>query len=295
MIRPRNVEVVATATQLRIFLPAGAGGKSTEWIFKRVTNATMHLDKWCLNLVYAAERTGDYTYVRRLGGNSIISDNSTWEHAIQCQTAGVNDAEFSGGIAHGWQKLTSVMFFVDGRPWTPATGNVRGRNIRVVQECNLYRYKPTTGESEDLIARTTEIFDFSSDGLTLNQSVRFAAAVTIGNAYLGMWPLIRSVAGSPFYQITSRAVRNNDGVPEDISADNHAHKFTAGTTKVQLWDPDSEMVADWQQTIRSGSEQLVFISGSPAYNKLYCQACPNGATVTSSTVWNTEHKFRIST
>lgn len=286
-----NIEVIATATSLNVFVPAGDGGKSSEWEVVFLTNAAKHLSKWGLHYLYATERLGPHNYTRRLGGNSLTSDNSTWEHAVQVQ----GDADFSGGIAHGWEKLTSVTFFVDGKPWTPATGNFKCRNLRLTQQCDLFRWKANSGDPEDLIARTTEIFNFSAEGLTLRQSMRFAASLTLQTAYLGMWPLMRSVTGPPFRQITSRAIRNNDGTPEDISVPGFTIKYTTGTNRVLMWDPTAEIVADWQQTISTGSEVLSFIINSAQYNKLYRQACAVGAAVTASTIWETEHRFRLST
>lgn len=295
MIRSSHIEVVATATQLRIFIPSGITGKYTEWIFKRHTNSVKHVDKWVLNLVYAVFRSGDYTYVRRLGGNSIISDNSTWEHAVQAQTGEVVDDDFSGGIAHGWQKLTSFAFLIDGKDWTPATENFKCRNLAVIQECNLFRYKATTGESEDLIAETTEHFDFNASGLTLRQSIRFQTNVKIANSYIGMFPIIRSITGPPAYQVTNRATRNNDGALEDVGTTGFTMKYTEKTDQVRVWGTDSEVSFHWQQTMSTGSEVLTFVSNSSAYNKVYRQACANGADVTSLTEWETEHKFRILT
>lgn len=167
----------SSAEWVDVYMPTISG--YIKYVFVHTEEPTINADVW--RIAKAVHCDEDF---------SVIEDCTTtgeWECAVKLD----GRPDFSGGFLHGDEVLDSITFFVDGAivDITDFTTITEVESFKVIQTSNLY--DPNDGTT--VIARHGSEHNFTSKSLEISQSVTWRVAATVVNAYLAMFPPLKSL------------------------------------------------------------------------------------------------------
>ena len=233
-------------------------------------------DTWRIGPLYAVDDT--------LAPRFAATTNGEWECAVHLQ----GRPDFSGGIQHGNEVTTALVFMIDGTPYSAnevsGLGRVEFRDLRIIEVSNLY--DPSATSTVAAIHRKE--YRFEGEKLILRQNVAWQISDTATVCYLAMC--------TPAKEHTDRIYFDNDLTPQAVA---DAYGYHPNVRKMtQYSDLDGFMcsmeITKYPTGLTGGDTALVTDNSGGSYNKMYFVVCTEAA-ITDETQWDTEtvYEFNI--
>ena len=212
-----------------------------------------------------------------------ITTYGEWECALHLK----DRSDFSGGIVHGDEIVTDIVFFVNGIPVdiTSYTDVTDIDSLSIVQTSNLY----DPADSSTIIATHGSEHIFGEE-VTINQRILWKVDSKITACYLAMH--------LPSKSVTDRFYSDKNFTPETIA--NPLNKTTTKAKKVCVYSADgtvnTEMEVTEYPTGYTGGDMLLMTdNGGNAYNKCYFVISndSNGIDVAKNTFWKSQTIYRF--
>ena len=254
-----------SSERLQIYIPAALGYVRYDFVHSK--SVTANSDIWRVNNAFACTDSLGQRYSLTAGGE--------WEVAVHLE----NRDDFSGGILHGDQKAVSVLIIVDGTVVEPSQlTSIRDfKELRIVTTSNLY--DPADGTT--IIAEDGCEHLFTSEGLTIKQSLIWQKAETISNCYLAMFPIKKSLAANYYTDsdFKTKSITGNQSISDAQS--------------IILYSNNTGVTGEFS-IIRYPDIKQLYITdnGGGAYNKCYYVIKHSGS-VTNGTKWQSEVKYNF--
>ena len=198
-------------------------------------------------------------------GRSELVIDGEWECAIKEQGA----ADFIGGTAHGDEKASMSIGYLDGKVLDFSSDfTLRGKQLEFLSVSTLNRVDTPT----ETVCNHVKKYTITRDHIEVDQTFKFLEAMSLEASYVTMFPLHRAY--------TTTAWRYGQDAVEDISKDNHPVAHTIGN-KQKVFLCGSNLTATVDIDCESEHTGTLFISGSdsPRYNKVYFSFIGNGGNV----------------
>lgn len=208
-----------------------------------------------------------------------ITIRGEWECALHLD----GRSDFSGGVVHGDEVETGVVAFVDG-VITPLS------NIdSVCKELKIVRWSTLYDPNDD----TTEIADhgveyvYNSEGLTVNQSIKWKVSATLTACYLAMLPIAKAYSNYRYSNVDF-TVTENPSSNYSVTIPN----ATSVTEYNDTYDIFFEMsISEYPTGLTGGDCALITDNGGNGYHKIYFPVCTSG-TVNSGVIWKSTTVYR---
>lgn len=259
-----------------VYIPASTGYIRYEFTHFIIPNKNCN----CWRIVEVCAVNDNYA------NPSALTVPGEWECAIHL--TGRDD--FSGGSTHGDEMLQSIVFMVDGAPVTIS-------DYATITPCNDLRIIRTT-TMYDPADHTTAIADhgveyvFTTDGLTINQSLNWLTANSLYRCYMCMF--------TPSKAKIDRAAANSDY--EVLTLPSETGQALATITKanasaVTMWDTDTGWSANvsipvYPTGLTGGDEMWLQDNGGGDYNKVYFVICTGGTSAVGE-LWKSKSIYKI--
>ena len=269
-------KTVDGVSSISVFVPQLDG--YLEYLLLRYVSVDANADTW---LVYYAFKT-DENFIR----STQVTTIGNWECAIKLN----GRPDFAGGIAHGSEKMNSVVFVIDGKVKTFEQLNTLTdcRTFRILLSSSLY----DPNDETTIFAKHTCEYNFTKDGLHLRQTVNWIVSETLAESYLAMFPAAQNV--------TDRYNSDKDFEPVVIPAGGMNQIVISNTKHINIWGQNSGVFVDFAIGDYPGyvtpTRFLGHNNGGTSYNKLYFYAtlAGGGTTVNVGDVWKSETIYKIS-
>lgn len=215
---------------------------------------------------------------------TMITTSGEWECAIKL----TGRSDFAGGYIHGDEIEDTIEFFIDGKSVTISDyiDITYFKTFSIVQKSSLY--DPNDGTTKFADHGSEHIFDITkSKNLVIKQSIKWLGTYTIGNSYLAMIPILKSVTDH-FY--TDKRFN-----PASISLD-----YAESNVKdAVLYSKTSGVSAEFGTPVYPNVDSLsgtLFLTDNSGldYNKGYYIVGGNNSTISNGTIWRTETEYNIS-
>lgn len=254
-----------------------------------VTPTTWY-DVWRLRGVFIYTKNTDGTFTKSFP-YTIVHEDSEWECAIK--EAG--QVDFVGGSIHGDEIINNIVFMLDGIGYTDASlldGKVC-YDFRIFRTSSIYRCNTLNAVK---IADHYADYEFSANGILINQRVKWLVNTTCDKSYLAMLGAKRLLYG---YQITSKALKEGEGVIYDVSIDgftNDALTPFVGSKKAYLYNDkanlQTSMSVEILESNRADNSTLA-IQNTANYNKVYLSFCEEGYNVSIGDEWKNKALYKL--
>lgn len=256
------------------------------------TSKKSNYDIWRISGCYEVSKIKDDNFKQ----NFQIAHTGEWELAIR--EIGANDA--IGGSFHGDEIMNSFELFIDGKSHDSNNeGTFYCKSLSLKCHSNLFRDNTITPDSIEKVGEHIKIYNFSQDGLKLDQKVVFNESMRLGFAYLGMLPILRLEKYTEGLQITDKATSDIDSVEFDVSKEGFEtdiSKRRNGIKKLSIYGETSKVSATVEilnRNIQLRNENSR-IDNPRAYNKFYIDFSGRHETHTGE-VWEQTLLYKIDT
>lgn len=238
---------------------------------------------WRWNEVWEVARTGEFSFDPIL----MICSSGEVETAIHQKGKG----EFMGGSAHGNEELVAISILMDGAPLVLGdSGRFRCQRMEFAQTSDLYEVGTVPAKSKR-VAQIDKRWVFEHSTVELSQTVHWNEAITLGDCYLAMLPLLRTSSG---IQVTDKGYRSPLYAEEDISSPGFKQVYSTSSV-LRASGPNGhsaevEMLEGWDKPKREAN-----ISNSSTYNKFYFDFTGAGYTTAIGEQMKVRARFRLDT
>ncbi len=215
-----------------------------------------------------------------------LVNGGEWECAMRIP----DTYDFHGGL-HGSERFTVFEAMADGKVIDEESGEIYAETASFYQKSDIYLQLT----DDTVIAEHEKWYEFSKDGLTIRQSIKWLASEIIDYAYLTMLPIKRHSENGDV--ITDKARLNGETTVYDVSTIGHteASKRRKNVREAEIWSDISGIYA--KVTVLRGQLDTndFFIQNNPTYNKLYFSFVGDGGKHRTEVgeVWNTESHYDI--
>lgn len=256
--------------RVHIYVPTGIG--FIEYEFVHNVSVAINSDIWRINYAYACDNQYERLYALTTGGE--------WEVAVRLQ--GRDD--FSGGVAHGDQVMTDVVFFIDGAAVdiTTITDKTPVTKFVVTEASNLY----DPADSVTVIAHHGSEHIFTKNGLEIKQSLLWLANQQLAACYMAMH--------LPAKTVTDSMYTDNSIIPFEIET---YPKTFHGSHYAVVYGSESGVrsefsIGEYPYDMPNGGYLMLTDNGGLAYNKCYYVITTSGS-VTADTLWKSDTYYRF--
>lgn len=239
---------------------------------------TINCDIWRVNkaVALADDKTERYD----------LTTQGEWEVALELD----GRSDFSGGVAHGDEKYNNIVFLIDGLPITlqnMETEYTDVSEIRIFEKSTLY----DPNDHTTVIAYHTSEHIFNADGLTINQTVKWAVSAKLKNSFMAMLPISKSVSN---YIAT-----DNDYDPRSLSS--LPVNYGYPVNKSEVYGSSNGMICSFDipkypvlSSIPSNRLRVID-NGNPSYNKCYYYVTATADEYQTSVneLWQSETKYNF--
>lgn len=264
--------VGSSTERLEIHIPSTIG--YIRYDFVHSVDQTINADNWRIHNAYAV----DDTLLQRFA----LTTSGEWEAAIHL--AGKPD--FSGGIAHGDEIVTSLKVFVDGEYVDPTTlTDIRDfKEIRIIETSNMY----DPDDNTTLICKHGSEHIFNSEGVIVNQNIIWSIACSPSTCYLAMFPPAK-FGSDKLYMDTNYEV-------ETLPTSNYRNTYPKAKSAV-IYNETNGFWAEFSipkyPTGLSGGDYFwVMDNGGSNYNKMY-YVVTTGTTVQPNDMWQAQTVYKL--
>ena len=268
MGRNKNVNaLVPYSGGLYIYIPTGKG--FMRYAFKHNINAEIVCNTWRIDSLYACDENFSERFKATTSGE--------WECAVRLD----GRSDFSGGVAHGDEMTTDIVFILNGQPYTAeeisALDQTWFEELRIVETSTLY--DPL--DDVTAIATHTKEYIFNKENLTLTQHVKWLITDNLSTCYLAMLTPAKTCTDM-FYCDTEltpvaslSAYGNHDNVKRAIQYDTEAGFLCS----MEILEYPSGYPGSDIFSLRDNS--------GGDYNKMYFNVCTGGR-ITAGTDWKSK-------
>ena len=232
--------------RVEIYIPTVSGYIRYDLV--HTESATRNADVWRISNAY---HTTD-SFVADYG----LTTSGEWECAVKLD----GRSDFSGGAAHGDEIMNNILFIVDGTPVdiTSFTALTPFNDLSVVQDSTLY----DPADSTTAFASHGSEHHFTTEEMTIKQSLLFSASETVNTMYMAMLPIAKTVS--------DKVVPNNTFVP--LSTDSPIRIYN--TDEAIIYKSDGKVkavfsVPVWELLNPDGFTFMCLDNGGTEYNKCY--------------------------
>ncbi|QDP54368.1 MAG: hypothetical protein Unbinned4120contig1000_20 [Prokaryotic dsDNA virus sp.] len=261
---PEEIVLTQEAGAVNVFCK-GANPTSAKYLRHRVEYfqnlAGNNSDSWRWSFTHEATRTGDEAFTI---GNRLLNGGENW---LAVREAGKTD--FMGGAAHGDQKASILLVFVDGVKITlDGATTYRGRRVEFIMTSKLLEADVAPNPDVETFDVITS-FKVEAGDLYLKNRLVTLRDVDMVNFYLAMLSFERHLGGNTNAALLSEnAYWSPDFVEWDISSEGHNAPST-DASRIMLSGPsgysvDVEVLEGWDKP-----ERTSFVQDTSQYNKLY--------------------------
>lgn len=204
--------------------------------------------------------------------------------------------EFVGGSAHGYEEMDiTPCLFIDGKLITDLTtiDTIRTFNeIRFLRTSTLYDEQNETVE----IAKHGCEYVINSDGLRINQSLKWLGAYDLLNCFLAMFTPAKIISGEV---ITDHYYTDKDVQPVDVSEESSYAYYFDGVKRAVVYGENSGLLCDFSiekypTGITGGDQFSITDNSGQNYNKMYYYIASTGARSSVGEIWNSTSVYKIS-
>ena len=260
----------SSTERVEVYIPTVSG--YVRYDFLHTESQTANADVWRIGYAYHVFDNFATDYG--------ITTSGEWECA--CKLDGRSD--FSGGFAHGDEIMNNILFIVDGSPVdiTAFTDLTPFNDLCIVEDSTLY--DPNDGTTA--YASHGSEHHFTTDGMTIKQSLSFTASETVNTLYMAMLPIAKAVS--------NRVVPNNTYVP--LTTDTARRLYN--TDDVVLYKTDGKVKVEFSAPVWEYLEPGVYTfmcldNGGADYNKCYFVNTLDNVSISSGRVIKSETKYRF--
>ena len=278
-------EFLSDYSIIRIFMKTKRDNTYLGYQLRKMTGSDHEV--WRLRSVKAYEKD-DRDQFTEIYSDTLIHEASEWECAIK--EKGMPD--FVGGSTHGDEFMESIIFIVDGVPYTNAY-HLHGdcKEFKAIRKTKLYRCNSNKGVH---IADHYVEYTFSKNEILIDNRVDWKVDTTCGISYLCMLGA-RRLNGTT--QITSNGLKHGDGRILDISNEGHENTgITKGCRKAYAWNNGDGLKTMMSVEILENNFFDTFnfkFDNRAEYNKFYFDQCGNDFSVKNGDIWFNKALYKI--
>lgn len=210
-----------------------------------------------------------------------LTTNGEWECAIRLSQR----PDFSGGIMHGDEIYSLFKLFLDDKEVSlnDIDSIIEFDNLKIVEKSMLL--DPLDSVSE--IAEHGKEYNFSKNGLVLNQSLKWKISAKINSSYMAMFTPLKTITDSYFTDV--------DFEPKTIPS--NPNEEIENVRKARIYSKESGFFADFEiaeypSGLEYGDVFLLTDNNGGRYNKMYYKLC-NGHESTIGELWKTTTVYRL--
>ena len=256
--------------RVHVYVPTGTG--FVEYEFVHNESVAVNSDIWRVNYAYACDNQFNRRFNLTTGGE--------WEIAVHLH----DRDDFSGGITHGDQVMTDVVFFVDGAvvDITDYTTITAVSNFTAAEASELF----DPADSTTVIATHGSEHIFTKNGLKIRQSLLWLDSQQLDSCYMAMH--------LPAKAITDHMYTDNRIVPFEIET--YGLQFSDAKYAV-VYGEDSGVrtefsIGEYPHGVGHGDYLLMTDNGGNAYNKCY-YVITTTANIEANTLWKSETYYKF--
>ena len=263
----------ASTERVEVYVPSRVG--YIRYDFLHTEAVDRNADLWRVGYAYAV----DDSFVERFA----LTVQGEWECALHL----TGREDFSGGYAHGDEKLDVITFFVDGElvDITECATMTEFSTLHIVQTSQML--DPADGTTVIADHGSEHIF---SDGLVVDQAVTWKADQTLAQCYMAMFPTAKAHTDKVF---TDRdfVVKDADGTTITVPKATRAAIFSTtdgfrADISVGIYPSGIDASGDYFRLTDNGGNN---------YNKMYfaITSASGGATVSAGDVWMAQTVYQL--
>lgn len=247
--------------------------------FTRMIDETKNCDIWRLLGIKRYTKTGsnftpDNVYFSTLG---------EMEAAIYINGA----TDYVGGSIHGYETTKGLEIYIDGKLIDLNTSGVySGKYITINRISEMYDYG-----TSNLFANHNCIYEFTNEGLVLNQNVEFKLSKTLKRSYLGMYPIARKV--NDLY-VSNKGVFFPTLENVDLYEEHTNHASRSNVNGILLTNQESSgyhFIGKLEVIEKNVPLLKLQVSNAEQYNKIYPIVCEDNHVVSVGDAWNIKSKY----
>ena len=251
-------------------------------------NTTINADVWRLDSssIYTKNYDNSFTKFK----NFKIINVGEWECALK--EAGAKD--FIGGLAHGDEIMSDMLFLLDGLPIDlTSNGIYTGNKITILENSVMNR----VDRLDDKVAKHVRYYEITKDDIIITQKVEWLQSLTMDKSYLTMLPIARTVGNTEDGEyITNKGFKNNYFNILDLSYGHNNVLYENGVSEAVIWNDGAGYKVFAKVEILESNElpnASMAFSGAPNYNKIYFDYCGDGYKTSVGEIWNNKTRYII--
>ena len=281
---------VTSNSKVTIFKQSGekSGAYYIGQDFVHSYSTTTNVDVWRLQAAYIYTKNNDNSFTKFT--NFPIINLGEWECALM--EVGAND--FIGGLAHGDEIMSDVLFLLDGSPIDlTSNGIYTGNKINILENSVMNR----ADSPDDKVAKHVRYYEITKDDIIITQKVEWLQSLTMGKSYLTMLPIARTVGSTEDGEyITNKGFKNNYFNVLDLSYGHDNVLYENGVSEAVIWNDGAGYKVFAKVEILESNElpnaNMAF-SSSSNYNKIYFDYCGYGYKTSVGEIWNNKARYII--
>ena len=281
---------VTSNSKVTIFKQSGekSGAYYIGQDFVHSYNHTINSDVWRLDTAYIYTKNENNSFTKFT--QSPIINVGEWECALKEAEA----IDFMGGIAHGDEIMSDVLFLLDGSPIDlTSDGGYIGNKINILENSVLNR----VDSPDDKVAKHIRYYEITKDDIIITQKVEWLQSLTMDKSYLTMLPIARTVGSTEDGEyITNKGFKNNYFNVLDLSYGHQNGLYENGVSEAVIWNDGVGYKVFAKVEVLESNElpnaNMAF-SSSSSYNKIYFDYCGYGYETSVGEIWNNKARYII--
>ena len=281
---------VTSNSKVTIFKQSGekSGAYYIGQDFVHSYSPTINSDVWRLDTAYIYTKNENNSFTKFT--QSPIINGGEWE----CALKEVGATDFMGGIAHGDEIMTDVIFLLDGSPIDlSSNGSYTGNKINILENSVLNR----VDIPDDKVAKHVRYYEITNDDIIITQKVEWLQSLTMDKSYLTMLPIARTVGSTEDGEyITNKGFKNNYFKVLDLSYGHHNKAYENGVSEAVIWNDGVGYKVFAKVEVLESNElpnANMGFSNSSNYNKIYFDYCGYEYKTTVGEIWNNKARYII--
>lgn len=254
-------------------------------VFKHCISPSINANIWRLGAVYIYTKSDDeftqYTDHQMVNGGE-------WECALKEKGA----SDFIGGMAHGDEMMSDILFLIDGKPVDLSVSRTHiGKKITILEHSTLNR----VDTPNDIVANHVRHYEITKDDIVITQEVEWLQSLTMGKSYLTMLPIKRTTddTADGIY-ITNKGFKNKYFNVLDLPYNHPNGAYQKDVTEATIWNdgPGYQMYAKVEilETNELPNSDMAF-ANAVQYNKIYFDYCGDGYVTQVGEVWHNKARY----
>ena len=268
--------------EIMIYLPASSG--YVLYRFGHVVSAPKNADTWRVTQMYKVDSSFNIEYA--------ITTQGETEMALKIN----GRSDFIGGNAHGDEVIISdgLQIVIDGHNVDLADladmTYFSSLDLFVVSDM----YDPN--DSVTVVGQHGKHINFTTEGMTIDQTVTFSEDLTLAASYM---PMVCAVRKNGDDVITGKYIDNGNFISYDVSDSGfttYPNQKKEGITNIWLYGDTVSINTQLLEFPEGLAGTRVWLYNGATYNKLYCAVCGESNTtqaVSSGDKWHLKSKIII--